>query len=119
MVLNGRRRDENLKTLVFNAIDTTDRKEMVSQTFSVLLLGRFEASDINNTTMNLGLGYSLSELASHHLNKWMSTITENVNLGFSYRPGDGGGTADGYNVQVSTNLFRIIVFVIQGSVGYS
>ena len=106
--------DENLKTLVFNAIDTTDRKEMVSQTFSVLLLGRFEASDINNTTMNLGLGYSLSELASHHLNKWMSTITENVNLGFSYRPGDGGGTADGYNVQVSTNLLDNRL-VIQGS----
>lgn len=103
--------DENLKTLIFNAIDTTDRKEMVSQTFSVLLLGRFEASEVSNTGVNLGLGYSLSELASHHLNKWMSTITEKVNLGFSYRPGDGSNTADGYNVQVSTNLLdnRLII----------
>jgi len=86
----------------------------VSQTFSVLLLGRFEASEVSNNTVNLGIGYSLSELASHHLNKWMSTITENVNLGFSYRPGDGSNTVDGYNVQVSTNLLdnRLI---IQGS----
>ena len=97
--------DENIKTLVYNAIDTTDREKMVRQTFSVLLMGKFESRSINTSTVNAGLGYSLSELASHHLNKWMSSITDKVNLGFSYRPGDGTTSGDDYNVQVSTNLF--------------
>ncbi|MDD3280623.1 MAG: translocation/assembly module TamB domain-containing protein [Bacteroidales bacterium] len=97
--------DENIKTLVYNAIDTTDREEMVRQTFSVLLMGRFESRSISTNTVNAGLGYSISELASHHLNKWMSSITDKVNLGFSYRPGDGTTSSDDYNVQVSTNLF--------------
>ncbi len=100
--------DENIKTLVYNAIDTTDRKQMVSQTFSVLLLGRFESSNaniMNSGNFIAGLGYSLSDLASHYLNKWMSNITDKVNLGFSYRPGDGVNMGDDYNVQISTNLF--------------
>lgn len=100
--------DENIKTLVYNSIDTTDRKQMVSQTFSMLLLGRFESSNANimNTgNFIAGLGYSMSDLASHYLNKWMSNITDKVNLGFSYRPGDGTTISDDYNVQISTNLF--------------
>ena len=81
---------------------------MVSQTFSMLLLGRFESSNANimNTgNFIAGLGYSMSDLASHYLNKWMSNITDKVNLGFSYLPGDGTTISDDYNVQISTNLF--------------
>lgn len=113
--------DESIKTLVYNAIDTSDRKQMVSQTFSMLLLGRFESASVNtvNTgTFVSGLGYSLSDLASHYLNKWMSALTDKINLGFSYRPGDGYTVTDDYNVQMSTNLFDNRLN-IQGSVNIS
>ncbi|NLJ81973.1 MAG: hypothetical protein GX330_02460 [Bacteroidales bacterium] len=113
--------DENIKTLVYNAIDTSDREQMVSQTFSMLLLGRFESASVNtvNTgTFVSGLGYSLSDMASHYLNKWVSTLTDKINLGFSYRPGDGSTVTDNYNVQASTNLFDDRLS-IQGSVNIS
>lgn len=103
--------DESLRSLVYNALDTTDKEAMFRQAFSLMLLGRFEtqsATDNNNANY---LGYSLSELFSHYLQKMMSTLTENVNLGFLYRPGDGISNGDEYNVQISTNLMenRLII----------
>lgn len=98
--------DESLRSLVYNALDTTDKEAMFRQAFSLMMLGRFETqSTAENNNVNY-LGYSLSELLSHYLQKMMSTLTENVNLGFLYRPGDGVSNGDEYNVQLSTNLME-------------
>ncbi len=98
--------DESIQSMVYNALDTTDKEEMFRQAFSLMLIGRFEAEQNSGSTVNYGIGYSLSELFSHYLQKMMSALTDNVNLGFLYKPGDGGYNGDEYNVQLSTNLME-------------
>ena len=64
------------------------------------------ATNAQENNVNYGIGYSLSELFSHYLQKTVSTLTDNVNVGFMYRPGDGVTNGDEYNIQLSTNLME-------------
>ena len=99
--------DESIRSLAYNALDTTDKEEMFRQAFSLMLFGRFDVQSANSETANTyNLGYSLSELLSHYIQKMMSTLTDNVNLGFLYRQGDGVTAGNEYNVQLSTNLME-------------
>lgn len=79
--------DESIKTIVYNSIDTSDREEMVKQMISVLFLGRFEASEANSAfgAINSGLGYSISELVSYQINRFVSSISENLDVRVAYR----------------------------------
>lgn len=99
--------DESIRSLAYNALDTTDKDEMFRQAFSLMLFGRFDVQSANSENANTyNLGYSLSELLSHYIQKMMSTLTDNVNLGFLYRQGDGVTAGNEYNVQFSTNLME-------------
>jgi hypothetical protein len=99
--------DESIRSMVYNTLDTTDKESMFRQAFSLMLLGRFDAAHTEGeNNVNYSIGYSLSELFSHYLQKMMSTLTDNVNVGFLYRPGDGISNGDEYNIQLSTNLME-------------
>ncbi|MBQ6667840.1 MAG: translocation/assembly module TamB domain-containing protein [Bacteroidales bacterium] len=99
--------DESIRSMVYNTLDTTDKENMFRQAFSLMLLGRFDVQNPDGeNNVNYGIGYSLSELFSHYLQKTVSTLTDNVNVGFMYRPGDGVTNGDEYNIQLSTNLME-------------
>ena len=100
--------DESIRSMVYNTLDTTNKESMLRQAVSLMLLGRFDVQrnegEANN--VNFSLGHSLSGLFSSYLQKMMSTLTDNVNVGFNYRPGDGITNGDEYNMQISTNLME-------------
>ncbi len=99
--------DESIRSMVYNTLDTTDKENMFRQAFSLMLLGRFDVQNPDGeNNVNYGIGHSLSELFSHYLQKTVSTLTDNVNVGFQYRPGDGVTNGDEYNIQLSTNLME-------------
>ena len=101
--------DESIRSMAYNALDTTDREEMFRQAFSLMLLGRFDTQRSDGSgenNVNYSIGYSLSELFSHYLQKMISTLTDKVNVGLLYRPGDGISSGDEYNMQLSTNLME-------------
>ena len=98
---------ESIRSMVYNTLDTTDKENMFRQAFSLMLLGRFDVQNPDGeNNVNYGIGHSLSELFSHYLQKTVSTLTDNVNVGFQYRPGDGVSNGDEYNIQLSTNLME-------------
>ena len=108
--------DESIRSMVYNTLDTTDKDNMFRQAFSLMLLGRFDVQNPEgeNDVDYGGLGHSLSELFSHYLQKTVSTLTDKVNVGFNYRPGNGATNGDEYNIQLSTNLMENRL-VIRGS----
>ncbi len=78
--------DEDIKSIVYNSIDTSDREEMVKQMISVLFVGMFEASNSSASgTINSGLGYSISELVSYQINRLVSSVSENLDVRVAYR----------------------------------
>ena len=84
--------DEMTKSKIYGIIDTANREEMGRQLANVLLFGRFEIpnqekTSVANTGTNMGL-YSLSELVSSQISKFVSGISDKLDFGFSYRPGE-------------------------------
>ncbi|MBO4738784.1 MAG: translocation/assembly module TamB domain-containing protein [Bacteroidales bacterium] len=76
--------DESVKNIVYNFIDTTDREEMVRQLITVLFWGSFDVSSQGSVSSG-GLGYSISELISHQINKVVSSLSENIDVRLAYR----------------------------------
>ena len=83
--------DEFVRARIYDKIDTTDREGMIRQMVNVLLLGKFNVpnnSSIGGSTINSGLGHSLSELISAEINKVVSTISDKIDMRVGYRSGE-------------------------------
>ncbi|MDR1792592.1 MAG: translocation/assembly module TamB [Bacteroidales bacterium] len=86
---------EDNKSLIYSMIDTSDRQSMVEQMVSILFLGTLttqnntSASGSNlNSSLNSGIGYSLSEILSYQINKLASGISNNLDVRVAYLPGE-------------------------------
>lgn len=99
------------------------KDEMNRQILSLLVLHRFytpeylRSSDPNfeNKSSNYAVGVTASELLSNQLSNWLSQVSNDVNVGFSYRPGD-NVTKDEVELALSTQIFNDKV-TINGNVG--
>ncbi|MDR1878641.1 MAG: translocation/assembly module TamB, partial [Bacteroidales bacterium] len=84
--------DEITKSKVYSSIDTTDREAMILQMMYVLFMGKFAISSDNQeggNTVNLDLGYSISEFLSYQLNRFISgSVSQNLDVRVAYRPGE-------------------------------
>lgn len=98
--------DKLTKSLVYSSIDTTNREEMVRQMMNILLLGTFETqTQSTSSTINTGLTYSLSELASSYVNRFVSNIIPAIDVRGNFRSGD--ETTEGeYSVDVGGSFFN-------------
>ncbi len=99
--------DENIKTIVYNSIDTSDREEMVKQMVAVLFLGMFESNDAATagSTINSGIGYSISELVSYQINKFVSSISDNLDVRVAYRSNEDNAENE-YSVDVGGSFLN-------------
>ena len=100
--------DEGTRTQVNSVLGEPD--EMNRQVFSLIVLNRFlpvdrlgAASGPSGGRTNV-VGTSGSELLSNQVSNWLSRLSNDVDLGFNYRPGD-ALTQDELEVAVSTQLF--------------
>ena len=99
--------DETTRTRVYDAIDTTNREEMVRQMVNILLLGKFEIQTENSggNMVNSGLTHSLSELVSYHVSRFVSNLAPNIDVRGSYRQGEDASENE-YSVDVEGSFLN-------------
>ena len=97
--------------------------EINKQILSLLVLNRFYTPeymrstdpDFENKNSSFGVGVTTSELLSNQLSHWLSQISNDFDIGISYRPGD-QITSDEVELALSTQIFDDKV-TINGNLG--
>jgi hypothetical protein len=109
--------DPNTETQIKRLINTEE--EMYRQAVALLVMGRFttpsEISNKSNVNSSSVVGVNAYEMLSNQLSNWASQISNQVNFGVNYRPGD-ALTNEELQVAMSTSLFNDRV-TIDGNVG--
>lgn len=92
--------DPDLQRLVFSELDTTNAAMMNQQMISLLVLGTFSF----NNAANVSLQSSYYNVIANQLSSMLSRISENVDVGLNYKPGDEVSQQE-FEVALSTQLF--------------
>ncbi|MDE7149854.1 MAG: translocation/assembly module TamB, partial [Bacteroidales bacterium] len=112
--------EEDLRDLFFSYVNKEDEDEMIRQTFSLLMLNSFMATD------NAGQGgamsgsnalVSSSELLFNQFNNFLSRLTTNFNVGMNYTPASEMNESE-FQVMLSGQLFDDRLS-IDGNIGVS
>ncbi|MGQ1908372.1 translocation/assembly module TamB domain-containing protein [Marinifilum sp. RC60d5] len=115
--------DQQTQSILSGLFSTED--EMNKQILSLLVLNRFYTPeylrstdpDFENKNSSYAVGVTTSELLSNQLSNWLSQISNDFDIGVSYRPGD-DLTSDEIQLALSTQIFDDKV-TINGNVGTS
>lgn len=112
--------DESRESLILEYISSEE--ELNRQVLSLLILNKFytpeylRAAD-NNTGRNENTALvTTTEMLSSQISRWFSTISNDVDVGVAYRPGD-NITSEEFELALSTQVFNNRV-TINGNVGY-
>lgn len=103
-------------------LDNLPENELNKQFFSLLVINQFQPlmglSLLGNSASgsSVNIGQSASEFLSNQLSHWVSQISTNFDVGFTYRPGDQIST-DEVEVALRTQLFNDYL-IINGNFGY-
>ena len=91
---------DDIKQIIYAALDTTDQSAMSQQMLSLLVLGNFSYS---SNAPNMGItGF---KLLSRQLSDWLSKISKDFDIGINYQPGT-KLTRDELEVALRTQLFN-------------
>jgi len=93
--------DPDLQRLVFSELDTTNTAIMNQQMISLLVLGTFNF----NSAANVSLQSSYYNVIANQLSSMLSQISDNVDIGLNYKPGDNVSQKE-FEVALSTQLFN-------------
>ncbi len=104
--------DVETKRSVESIINTKD--ELSRQVISLLAMNRFytpdymraSMTDQNNTAQSQAAAVTASEFLSSQLSNWLSQISEDVDLGVHYRPGDNTYTNTEVELMLGTQLWN-------------
>jgi hypothetical protein len=111
--------DPNLENQIRRLINTDEEK--YRQAVALLVMRRFttpsEFSNRSNVSSGNVVGANAYEMLSNQLSNWASQISQQVNVGVNYRPGDNISSEE-LEVALSTSLFNDRV-TIDGNVGYA
>ena len=111
---------ERLNSILYLNNNEVNRQEMNQQVFGLLVLNRFMPSNSSSSgnyaagSSGMNSGY---EMISNQLSNWMSNVSEQFDVGVSYRPSNEVSNEE-LDVSVSTELLdnRLI---LDGNFGYS
>ncbi len=96
--------EEDIKMVVYRAIDTTNVSEMNQQMIYMLVMNSFKpVMSASGPSINVG-ATSLS-LVTNQINSWLSGISRNVNVGVNYRPAS-STDIQSWDVSMSTQLLN-------------
>ena len=112
--------DESRQSIIRGIVATEE--EMNRQVMSLLVLNRFFAPEMqrnenpnvrNENTLAL---VTTTEMLSAQISRWISTLSDDFDIGIAYRPED-GITSEEFEVALSTQVLNNKV-TINGNVGY-
>ncbi len=99
--------DEDTRSKVRNAMSSEE--ELSKQFLSLLILNSFYPNPVYNQQPTFGgasvLGVTTTEVLSNQLSSWLSQISNDFDVGFSYHPGD-EVTSEQVEVALSTQLLN-------------
>lgn len=102
---------DDTKRYIYARMDTTDQAEMSRQMISLMVMNSFyQPSGFSGS-----VGFNTFDLVTNQLNNWLSSISNDFDIGVKYRPGDEISTQE-VEVALSTQLFDERVLV-DGNVG--
>jgi hypothetical protein len=107
--------DEQTKTTVYAAIDTTNQVELSQQVISILVINQFKAVTGSSSTVNVNS--APLTLVTNQLSSMISQISSNVNVGVNYKAGTSTAGQE-FDVAVSTQLLNDRL-IIDGTFGMS
>lgn len=109
-----------LQSILYVNESSVNEQELNQQVFGLLVLGRFmpPSSGNNRSTASYGApgmnnGY---ELLSNQLSNWLSSVSNEFDVGVSYRPGDEAAQEE-LDVSLSTEILNDRL-VLDGNIGY-
>ncbi len=113
--------DDETKSIVRNELSQPTC--MNQQVFTLLILNQFTScsTDPSNTGGSSNFGRTTtSEVLSNQLSNWLSKISDDFDIGFSYRPGDPNSEISDNEVELalSTQLLNDRI-ILDGNVGYT
>lgn len=111
-----------LQSILYVNSNEVNRQEMNQQVFGLLVMNRFlppsGAGQVNEDYQRTNLGaQSSSEFLSNQLSNWLSRLSDDVDIGIRYRPGD-ELSSDEVEVELSTELLNDRI-LLDGNFGYS
>lgn len=82
--------DQDTKDRFYSVIDRNNKDQMLQQSFSLLVMNSFISQNRNTYSSSVGnsVGSSSSEMISNQISNWLSQISKDFDIGFTYRPGD-------------------------------
>lgn len=97
--------DENTKNLVRTVI--ANAEEMNRQVFALLILNSFIPTERNafNSPISQGIGNTSVEMLSNQFGNWLSQISSDFDVGFSYNQGD-QVTSSQVEIALSTQILN-------------
>lgn len=107
---------EDITSLIYTVMDTTNEVVMTQQAFSLLAVNTFSLSS-SESSLGGTMASSGINVVTNRINGWLSQISKDVDIGINYRPGE-HFSADEVGVALSTQLFKNRV-TIDANVGYS
>lgn len=106
--------EETTKQVIYAKLDTTNEVMMTQQIISLLVLNNFSFNTGNNSITN-SLGISGFELLSNQVSNLLSQVSNTIDIGINYRPGDNISSQE-FEVMLRTQLFNDRV-TIDGNLG--
>jgi len=99
--------DEDTRAKVRNSMSSEE--ELSKQFLSLLIINSFYPNPVYNQQPSFGganvLGVTTTEMLSNQLSSWLSQISKDFDVGFSYHPGD-EVTSEQVEVALSTQLLN-------------
>jgi len=92
--------DPDQQRVIYSELDTTNVAVMNQQMISLLVLGTFSF----NNAANVSLQSSYYNVIANQLSSMLSQISDNVDVGLNYKPGDEVSQEE-FEVALSTQLF--------------
>lgn len=99
---------DDVRNMVYSAIDTTNQSVMTQQVFSLMVLGSFaNTGNADFSRIGTNAGYIV---ISQQLSSWLSQISKDFDIGIKYTPND-DMTNEELEVALSTQLLddRLII----------
>lgn len=96
-------REEAIRNLVYNSIDTTNEAQLNQQMLSLLVLNSFSLNTGSSIAGSMGI--SSYDLLANQLNSWLSQISDDFDIGVNYEKGN-TMTPEQLEVALSTQLFN-------------
>jgi hypothetical protein len=96
--------DENVRTLVYSSIDTTNQTIMTQQVFNILVFNQFMTTK-GNSPGAFDVGSTSMSIVTNQINSLLSQVSKDVNIGVEYRPSTSTAGQE-IDMSISTQLFN-------------